>query len=51
MWFFLLSLAGGVMEVVAGIFAFYHKISKTSFQIKMAVAMVLVLPIIINFLL
>jgi len=51
MWFFLISLAGGVFGVVAGMFAFQHKTSKTSFQIKIAVAMVLVLPILFYLLL
>lgn len=51
MWFFILSLAGGVLGVVAGMFAFHHKTSKKSFQIKIAVAMVLVILIIIFLLL
>jgi len=50
-WFFLISLAGGVLGVVVGMFAFHHKTSKTSFQIKIAVAMVLVILIIIFLLL
>jgi len=51
MWFFILSLAGGVLGVVAGMFAFHHKTSKKSFQIKIAVAMAVVLPILIYMLL
>lgn len=51
MWFFIISLAGGVLGVVMGMFAFHHKTSKTSFQIKIAVAMVLVLPFLIYLLL
>lgn len=50
-WFFLLSLSGGVLGVVAGMLAFHHKTSKTSFQIKIVIAMVLVLPIVIFLLL
>jgi uncharacterized membrane protein YsdA (DUF1294 family) len=50
-WFFILSLAGGFLGVVAGMFAFHHKTDKTSFQIKIAVAMVLVLPVLIYLLL
>jgi len=50
-WFFILSLAGGILGVVTGMFAFHHKTSKTSFQIKIAVAMVIVLPILIYLLL
>jgi uncharacterized membrane protein YsdA (DUF1294 family) len=50
MWFFLFSLTGGVLRVVMDMFAFHHKTNKTSFQIKIAVAMVLVLPI-VNYLL
>jgi len=46
-WFYLISLAGGVLGVIMGMFAFHHKTNKTSFQIKIAVAMVLVLPILI----
>jgi uncharacterized membrane protein YsdA (DUF1294 family) len=41
MWFFLISLAGGFVGVVLGMFAFHHKTSKTSFQIKIAAAAVL----------
>jgi uncharacterized membrane protein YsdA (DUF1294 family) len=41
MWFFLISLAGGFVGVVLGMFAFHHKTSKTSFQIKIAAAPVL----------
>jgi uncharacterized membrane protein YsdA (DUF1294 family) len=37
-WFFLISLAGGFVGVVLGMFAFHHKTSKTSFQIKIAAA-------------
>jgi len=50
-WFFILSLAGGFLGVVGGMYVFHHKTDKTSFQIKIAVAMVLVLPIVIYFLL
>jgi uncharacterized membrane protein YsdA (DUF1294 family) len=41
MWFFLISLAGGFVGVVLGMFAFHHKTSKTGFQIKIAAAAVL----------
>lgn len=51
LWFFLLSLAGGVLGVVVGMFAFHHKTSKTSFQIKIVLAMVVVLPILVYMLL
>ena len=37
-WFFLISAAGGVMGVVLGMFAFHHKTSKRSFQVKIAIA-------------
>ncbi len=37
-WFFLVSAAGGVMGVVLGMFAFHHKTSKRSFQVKIAIA-------------
>ena len=40
-WFFLISLAGGFVGVVLGMFAFHHKTSKTGFQIKIAAAAVL----------
>jgi len=38
LWFFLISLAGGFPGVVLGVFVFHHKISKLSFQLKIAVA-------------
>ena len=38
MWFLLISLAGGFVGIVLGMFAFHHKTSKTSFQIKIAAA-------------
>ncbi len=41
MWFLLISLAGGFIGVVLGMFAFHHKTSKTGFQIKIAAAAVL----------
>jgi uncharacterized membrane protein YsdA (DUF1294 family) len=41
MWFLLISLAGGFVGIVLGMFAFHHKTSKTSFQIKIAAAPVL----------
>lgn len=41
MWFLLISLAGGFVGVVLGMFAFHHKTSKTGFQIKIAAAAVL----------
>lgn len=50
-WFFLISLAGGIVGVVAGMFAFHHKTNKTSFQVKIVVAMALVLPFLIYLLL
>jgi len=40
-WFFVISVAGGVVGVVLGMFAFHHKTSKTSFQAKIALAAVL----------
>jgi len=40
-WFFTISVAGGVIGVVLGMFAFHHKTSKTSFQAKIALAAVL----------
>ena len=41
MWFFVISVAGGVVGVVLGMFAFHHKTSKTSFQVKIALAALL----------
>jgi uncharacterized membrane protein YsdA (DUF1294 family) len=41
MWFFLISLVGGFVGVVVGMFAFRHKTRKISFQIKVAAAAVL----------
>jgi len=41
MWFFLISLAGGFVGVVLGMFAFRHKTRKASFQVKIAAAAVL----------
>jgi uncharacterized membrane protein YsdA (DUF1294 family) len=41
MWFFLISLVGGFVGVVLGMFVFHHKTSKTGFQIKIAAAAVL----------
>jgi uncharacterized membrane protein YsdA (DUF1294 family) len=41
MWFLLISLAGGFVGIVLGMFAFHHKTSKTSFQIKIAAAAIL----------
>ena len=41
MWFLLISLAGGFVGAVLGMFAFHHKTSKTGFQIKIAAAAVL----------
>jgi uncharacterized membrane protein YsdA (DUF1294 family) len=40
-WFFLISLAGGYLGVLAGMLAFRHKTRKTSFQIKIVTAAVL----------
>jgi uncharacterized membrane protein YsdA (DUF1294 family) len=45
LWFFLISLAGGFIGVVLGIFVFHHKISKPSFQLKMGVAAILAILI------
>jgi uncharacterized membrane protein YsdA (DUF1294 family) len=41
MWFFLISLAGGFVGVIFGMFAFRHKTRKASFQVKIAAAAVL----------
>jgi len=41
MWFLLISLAGGFVGIVLGMFAFHHKTSKTGFQIRIAAAAVL----------
>lgn len=41
MWFFLAFLAGGFGGTVLGMFAFHHKISKPSFQLKAGAAAVL----------
>lgn len=40
-WFFLISLAGGFVGVVLGMFVFRHKTGKMSFQLKIAAAAVL----------
>lgn len=40
MWFLLISLAGGFVGVVLGMFAFRHKTRKTSFHLKIAAAAV-----------
>jgi len=45
MWFFLLSLAAGVIGVVLGMLAFHHK---TSFQVKIAVATVILASILVH---
>ena len=37
----MISVAGGVVGVVLGMFAFHHKTSKTSFQVKIALAALL----------
>ena len=37
-WFFLVSLLGGFLGIILGMFAFHHKTSKTGFQIKIAIA-------------
>lgn len=39
--FFVLSAVGGVLGVVLGMLSFHHKTSKTSFQVKIALAAVL----------
>jgi uncharacterized protein YegP (UPF0339 family) len=36
LWFVLISLAGGFSGVVLGMLVFHHKISKRSFQLKIA---------------
>ena len=41
MWFFLISLAGGFVGVILGMFAFRHKTRRASFQVKIAAAAVL----------
>jgi uncharacterized membrane protein YsdA (DUF1294 family) len=38
MWFFLISLAGGFVGVVLGMFAFRHRTRKASFQLKIVAA-------------
>jgi uncharacterized membrane protein YsdA (DUF1294 family) len=51
LWFVLISLLGGFTGVLLGIFAFHHKISKRSFQLKtgaVAVVSVLVLLILVR---
>lgn len=40
LWFVLISLLGGFTGVLLGIFVFHHKISKRSFQLKIATAAV-----------
>jgi uncharacterized membrane protein YsdA (DUF1294 family) len=41
MWFFLISLAGGFVGVVLGMFAFRHRTRKASFQLKIVAAAIL----------
>jgi uncharacterized membrane protein YsdA (DUF1294 family) len=41
MWFLLISLAGGFLGVVLGMFVFRHKTRKASFQLRIAAAAVL----------
>jgi uncharacterized membrane protein YsdA (DUF1294 family) len=43
--FFLISVAGGFIGVVLGIFVFHHKISKPRFQLKIGVAAILAILI------
>ena len=38
LWFVLCSLAGGFCGIVLGMFIFHHKVSKTSFQLKVGAA-------------
>jgi len=45
LWFFLISVAGGFMGVVLGVFVFHHKVSKRSFQLKIGVAAILAIVI------
>ena len=45
LWFFLISVAGGFMGVLLGIFVFHHKISKPSFQLKIGVAAIIAIVI------
>ena len=40
-WFFLISLAGGFVGVIIGMFAFRHKTRKLSFQLKIVLAAIL----------
>jgi uncharacterized membrane protein YsdA (DUF1294 family) len=40
LWFVLISLAGGFSGVVLGMLVFHHKISKRSFQLKIAASTV-----------
>lgn len=47
LWFFLISLAGGFTGIVLGMFAFHHKISKRSFQLKIGVAAVVPILVLI----
>ena len=45
LWFFLISVAGGFMGVMLGVFVFHHKVSKPSFQLKIGVAAILAILI------
>jgi len=45
--FVLISLAGGFTGVVLGMFAFHHKISKRSFQLKIAASAVVPLVVLL----
>jgi len=38
LWFFIITVAGGVVGVELGMFIFHHKTSKRSFQAKIAIA-------------
>jgi uncharacterized membrane protein YsdA (DUF1294 family) len=41
LWFFMISLAGGFFGILFGMFAFHHKVSKTSFQLKILMGAIL----------
>jgi uncharacterized membrane protein YsdA (DUF1294 family) len=49
LWFILCSLAGGIGGIVLGMLIFHHKVSKKSFQLKIAVATVVLIMILLVF--
>jgi uncharacterized membrane protein YsdA (DUF1294 family) len=47
LWFLMITVAGGVVGVVLGMFAFHHKTGKRSFQAKIAIAAIVSMLILV----